>query len=59
MTIDIHEASGRGPRRFRPRIVTALFVVCLVVLLFVLARTMVVHRFHRGGWVGQGQRVHP
>ncbi|MGA8109952.1 MAG: hypothetical protein WB974_10980 [Acidobacteriaceae bacterium] len=55
MNVERHEASGRRPRQIRPKIMTAVFVLVLTLVLFWLVRTMVVHRFYRGGAQEQNQ----
>ncbi|HEX4005211.1 MAG TPA: hypothetical protein VHX60_03455 [Acidobacteriaceae bacterium] len=54
MTVDAHDEGARGPRRLRG-ILTTVFVLVLAVFLFWLARTMVIHRFYRGGAQEQNQ----
>jgi hypothetical protein len=36
-----------------------LFVIVLVVIFFLLAQTMVRHRFFRGGWVNRNGSIGP
>jgi len=59
MTTDSNEASGTGRKPSRPGIVTFIWIVVLVVILFLLAHTMVHHRFHRGGWFNQSHKLQP
>jgi len=59
MSVDPKAASGHGPRRFSPRILTSIFVIVLTVLIFLLVRTMVLHRFYRGGTLDQNVTAGP
>lgn len=49
MRVDPKPVSGQRTGRFSPRILTFLFVIVLTVLVFLLARSMVLHKFYRGG----------
>jgi hypothetical protein len=49
MTADSNAPSGEGRKPPKPGIATFIWIVVLVVILFMLAHTMVHHRFHRGG----------
>ena len=40
-------------------IIKFLLLVVFVVLLFVLAQSMVRHRFHRGGWINHHDTLRP
>jgi len=41
------------------RIGQFLFFVVLAVVFFLLAQSMVHHRFHRGGWLNQNDTLRP
>jgi hypothetical protein len=49
--------AGRKPPRFG--IGTFLFIVALAVIFFLLAQSMVHHRFFRGGWVDRNGSLRP
>ena len=59
ITTDSNEAPGARRKPPRPGIVTFIWIVVLVVILFALAQTMVHHRFHRGGWFNQSHKLQP
>ena len=49
--------AGRKPPWFN--IVRFLVIVAMVVMFFLLAQSMVHHRFFRGGWVDRNGRLRP
>ncbi len=49
MATDSMKPFGEGRKSPGPGIVTLIWIVVLVVVVFALAHTMVHHRFHRGG----------
>jgi hypothetical protein len=49
----------KGRKSPRVGIRTLLFIVVLTVIFFLLAQSMVHHRFHQGGWVNRNGRVVP
>jgi hypothetical protein len=49
MRVDPKPVNPHKPGRLSPRILTFVFVVALTVVVFLLARTMVLHNFYRGG----------
>jgi hypothetical protein len=59
MTIEPNETPGEGRRPLMPRIGTFIWIVVLVVILFLLAHTMVRHRFHRGGRANPNDTIGP
>jgi hypothetical protein len=55
-------ANKEVPERQKPlwfRIGQFLFFVVLAVAFYLLALSMVHHRFHRGGWLNQNQTLRP
>jgi hypothetical protein len=59
MTNDSNGSSGTGKKPHRSRIVTFIWIVVLVAILFLLAHTMVHHRFHRGGRANPNGTIGP
>jgi hypothetical protein len=59
MTTDSSESPGPGRRPLRRRIGPFIWIVVLVIILFALARTMVHHRFHRGGRANPNGTIGP
>jgi hypothetical protein len=55
-------ANKEAPEQQKPiwfRIGQFLFFVVLAVAFYLLALSMVHHRFHRGGWYNQNQTLRP
>jgi hypothetical protein len=59
MTADSNASPGPGRRPLRRRIWTFIWIAILVAILFLLARTMVHHRFHRGGRANPNGTIGP
>ena len=59
MTTYSNTTAPKGPKSPRVGIRTLLFIVVLTVIFFLLAQSMVRHRFHEGGWVNRNGRVVP
>jgi fatty acid desaturase len=59
MTNDSTKPSGERGKSPTPGIGTLIWIVVLVVVLFVLAHTMVHHRFHRGGRANPNGTIGP
>jgi hypothetical protein len=59
MTTYSGTTAPKGQKSPRVGIRTLLFIVVLTVIFFLLAQSMVRHRFHEGGWVNRNGRVVP
>jgi hypothetical protein len=59
MTTDSNGPGRAGRRPLRLGIGGFLFLVVLGVIFFLLAQSMVHHRFFRGGWVNRNGVVRP
>jgi hypothetical protein len=59
MTTNSNKAAQPGRRSPWFQIGRFLFLVALAVAFFLLAQSMVRHRFHRGGWFDQNQTLRP
>jgi len=60
MTSYSSTTTPKGPRSPRSGVGMFLFiVVVLTFICFMLAQSMVRHRFHEGGWVNRNGRVEP
>jgi hypothetical protein len=57
--IDPHVRSSTPPKIFWLRIAGFVFLVTLAVMVYLLAESMVHHRFHRGGWVNKHDVLKP
>jgi hypothetical protein len=42
-----------------PAIIRSAFIIVFTLLLFLLAHSMVKHRFFRGGWMNQNNSLQP
>jgi uncharacterized membrane protein YhaH (DUF805 family) len=51
METDSHTPPSARRKPFWSNIVWLAFIVTLTIMAFLLAHSMVHHRFHRGGWV--------
>ena len=59
MTTYSNTTALKGRKSPRVGIRTLLFIVVSTVIFFLLAQSMVRHRFHEGGWVNRNGRVVP
>jgi len=59
MTTDLDASAPEERRSMWLRIGKLLFIVALALLFFLLAHSMVRHRFFRGGWRNQHGSISP
>ena len=59
MTTYSNTTAPKGRKSPRVGIRTFLFIVVLTFIFFLLAQSMVRHRFHEGGWVNRNGRLVP
>jgi uncharacterized membrane protein YcjF (UPF0283 family) len=59
MTMNANKEAPERQKWLWFRIGQFLFFVVLAVAFYLLALSMVHHRFHRGGWLDQNQTIRP
>jgi uncharacterized membrane protein YcjF (UPF0283 family) len=59
MTKNVNMEAPERQKSLLFRIGQLLFFVILAVVFFLLAQSMVHHRFHRGGWLNQNDTLRP
>ena len=59
MTTDSNAPPSKGRKSPRCGIGAFLAIIVLTFIFFLLAQSMVRHRFHEGGWVNRNGRVVP
>ena len=59
MTTNSNTTAPAGRKAPRFGIGSFLFIIVLAVIIFLLAQSMVHHRFFRGGWVDRNGSVRP